>query len=333
MSNWKGRKVLITGAEGFIGSHLVERLLAAGADVRAFVWYNSFSRWGWLEPPEVPREILQSVEIFPGDIRDPRRVREAVAGCDTVFHLCSLIAIPFSYVAPDSYVQTNVTGALNVLNACRDEGGVRLVHTSTSEVYGSARRVPIDETHPLQGQSPYSASKIGADMLAESFHRSFGLQVATVRPFNTYGPRQSARAVIPTILAQVHSGATRIRLGALHPTRDFTYVADTVEGMVRVAECEGAVGRVVNVGSGHEIAIGDLVRLILDVTGREADVTVETDRVRPPASEVDRLCCDRSVARDMVGWEPVVGLREGIERTSRWVAANLQFFKPDVYNR
>ena len=333
MDGWKGRKVLVTGAEGFIGSHLVERLVAEGAAVRAFVWYNSFARWGWLEDPEVPRDVLSAIEIMPGDIRDPRRVREAVHGRDVVFHLCSLIAIPFSYVAPDSYVQTNVTGALNVLNACRDEGTSRLVHTSTSEVYGTARRVPIDESHPLQGQSPYSASKIGADMLAESFHRAFGVPVATVRPFNTFGPRQSARAVIPTILAQLHAGATHLRLGSLHPTRDFTFVADTVEAMLRIATCDAALGRVVNVGSGREISIGDLVNLILEVTGHAADVTVEAERVRPAASEVDRLCCDATLAGELAGWHAGVGLREGLERTSGWIAANLRHFKPHEYNR
>lgn len=329
--DWNGRKVLVTGADGFIGSHLVEALVAAGARVRAYAYYNSFSRWGWLEAPEVPRATLDAIELFPGDIRDPGRVRAAVAGQEVVFHLASLIAIPYSYVAPDSYVQTNVGGALNVLNACRDAGVARLIHTSTSEVYGTARRVPIDEEHPLQGQSPYSASKIGADVLACSYHCAFGLPVATVRPFNTYGPRQSARAVIPTILSQLQAGAGRIRLGALSPTRDFTFVEDTVRGFLAAAGCDRALGGVVNVGSGREISVGDLARLLMEVTGRTAEIECEAERLRPPDSEVERLCCDNARAADWMGWRPEVPLREGLARTASWVAAHPEHFKSGTY--
>jgi dTDP-glucose 4,6-dehydratase len=328
----KGRKVLVTGADGFIGSHLVEALVASGADVRAFVFYNSFSRWGWLEPPHVPVETLRAIDLFPGDIRDPGRVAEAVHGRDVVFHLASLIAIPYSYVAPDSYVQTNVMGALNVLNACRAQGVARLVHTSTSEVYGTARRVPIDEDHPLQGQSPYSASKIGADVLAESYARAFGVPVVTVRPFNAYGPRQSARAVIPTILSQLLAGATEICLGALSPTRDFTFVQDTVRGFLLAAACDAAVGQVVNVGSGSEISIGDLVSLCMEVTGTEARVVADDARLRPQASEVERLCCDAGKAARLFGWAPEVTLREGLARTAGFIAAHPEAFQAGRYN-
>jgi len=332
MDGFSGRKVLVTGADGFIGSHLVERLVAEGAHVRAFVLYNSLSRWGWLEAPHVPAETLAAIEMVPGDIRDARRVREAVAGCDVVFHLASLIAIPYSYVAPESYVQTNVGGALNVLEACRDTGVARLVHTSTSEVYGTARRVPIDEAHPLQAQSPYSASKIGADALAYSYFSSFSVPVVTVRPFNTYGPRQSARAVIPTILGQLLAGATRLKLGALSPTRDLNFVADTVDGFVRLAACDAAVGQVVNVGSGTEISIGDLARLACEVTGRPATIETDETRLRPGGSEVERLCCDATRARDLAGWSSRVDLREGLTRTAAWLSGNLELYKTGPYN-
>ena len=276
---WNGKKVLVTGADGFIGSHLAERLGKEGAQVRAFVYYNSFGRWGWLDETEPC--LMKNLEIFAGDIRDPNRVMEAVKGQETVFHLASLIAIPYSYHAPDSYVQTNVGGTLNVLNACRTVEVDRLVHTSTSEVYGTAQYVPIDEKHPLQGQSPYSATKIGADMLAESFCRSFNLPAVIMRPFNTYGPRQSARAVIPTILSQLYEGSKQIKLGALHPTRDFNFVEDIVSGFLALAEADAVVGRVLNVGSGKEISIGDLVDLLFRITGKAAEVICEEERFRP----------------------------------------------------
>ncbi|MEW5911553.1 MAG: NAD-dependent 4,6-dehydratase LegB [Thermodesulfobacteriota bacterium] len=329
MGFWQDLPVLVTGADGFIGSHLSERLAAEGARVRALAYYNSFARWGWLD--ELPAAAREQVEIFPGDIRDPLRVEEAVRGQKVVFHLASLIAIPYSYHAPDSYVQTNVGGALNVLNACRRHGVERLVHTSTSEVYGSARYVPIDEKHPLQGQSPYSASKIGADALAESFWRAFGLPVAIIRPFNTFGPRQSARAVIPTMLSQLAAGAKELRLGALSPTRDFNYVADTVEGFLAVSRAEQAVGRVINVGSGRETAIGDLAAKIMTAMGRQVPIVTEEARLRPAASEVDRLLCDNTLARELAGWQPRHSLEEGLAVTAAWVAANLQHFRPDAY--
>lgn len=332
MGAWEGRRVLVTGADGFIGSHLVERLVSEGARVRAFALYNSLARWGWLEPPEVPKAVLDAIEILPGDIRDADRVRQAVAGQETVFHLCSLIAIPYSYVAPESYVQVNALGAVNLLQACRDAGVARVVHTSTSEVYGTARFVPITLDHPLQGQSPYSASKIAADALAESFHRAYGLPVVTVRPFNTYGPRQSARAVIPTILSQLLSGRDRLALGSQSPTRDFTFVSDTVDGFVRAALCDRAVGQVLQLGSGTEVSIGDLARLAMEVTGRTADVATEDARLRPAASEVDRLCCDASRARDWLSWAPAVDLRAGLQRTADWLRGRLDLYKPDAYN-
>ena len=327
--NWTGKKVLVTGADGFIGSHLVERLASASANVRALVHYNSFAHWGWLN--DLNKELSRTVELFPGDVRDPNRMLEAVAGVEVVFHLASLIAIPYSYHAPDSYVQTNVTGGLNVLNACRHHGVERLVHTSTSEVYGTAQYAPIDEGHPLQGQSPYSASKIGADMMAESFYRSFGLPVAIIRPFNTYGPRQSARAVIPTILAQMLAGAEQLKIGALSPTRDFNYVADTVSGFLAVASCDEAVGRVINVGSGREISIGDLVETIFDILGRRAEIITEEQRLRPEKSEVNRLLCENSLARELTGWAPEYSLRQGLAETAAWVRENPQHFRVGEY--
>jgi NAD dependent epimerase/dehydratase len=327
---FKGKRVLVTGADGFIGSHLTERLASEGARVRAFAYYNSFGRWGWLD--EMPGKLAGSVEIFPGDIRDPLRVQEAVDGVEIVFHLASLIAIPYSYHAPDSYVQTNVGGALNVLNACRRAKVARLLHTSTSEVYGTAQYVPIDEKHPLQGQSPYSASKIGADMLAESYHRSFGLPVVTVRPFNTYGPRQSTRAVIPTILSQLYRGEKQIRLGALSPTRDFNFVADTVSGFLALARAEKTVGRVVNLGSGGEISIGDLVKALFRITGRKARVVCEQERLRPGKSEVERLLCDANLARELAGWRSQHSLEEGLELTARWVRDHPGTFRQKAYS-
>ncbi len=329
MGFYAGKPVLVTGADGFIGSHLVEALVAEGASVRAFAYYNSLGQWGWLE--DLAPEVQAAVEVFPGDIRDPRRVAEAVRGRAIVFHLASLIAIPYSYHAPDSYVQTNIGGALNLLNACRDHGVERLLHTSTSEVYGTALRVPIDESHPLQGQSPYSASKIGADMLAESYHRAFGVPVAIVRPFNTYGPRQSARAVIPTILAQLLAGAEEIRLGALSPTRDFNYVADTARGFVLLGQCPRAVGGVTNLASGREVSIGELARLCMAVTGRQARIVCEAERLRPADSEVERLLGDAGRARELTGFAPAHTLEEGLALTAQWVGRNLDRFRPREY--
>lgn len=316
---WENRKVLVTGADGFIGSQLTESLVRRGACVRGFVYYNSFGASGWLDRSDV----LDSIEIFPGDIRDPGRVANAVRDQSFVFHLASLIAIPYSYHAPDSYVQTNVGGALNVLNACRDSKVERLIHTSTSEVYGTARYAPIDELHPLQAQSPYSATKIAADKLAESYHCSYGLPVTIVRPFNTYGPRQSSRAVIPSILKQLWSGATTLDLGALHPTRDFTFVHDTVTGFLAAAESESAVGSVLNVGTGQEISIGDLVELLFGIVGRRVAIRCREERLRPNQSEVERLLCNPDRMQRLTGWGAKYTLEQGLALTSRWVADNL----------
>ena len=316
MSSWSGRRVLVTGAEGFIGSHLVDLLLQEGAEVRALVHYNPFGRWGWLQ------QRADDVEILSGDVRDGERVAYAVDGMEVVFHLAALIGIPYSYEAPESYLQTNVLGTYNVLNACRRAAVHRMVQTSTSEVYGSARRVPIAEDHPLQPQSPYSASKIAGDMTALSFHHSFGLPVAVIRPFNTYGPRQSTRAIIATVLAQLFSGSDEIRIGATSPTRDFNFVTDTARGFLAVAECDEALGQVVNVGSGRETSIGDLVELLVRISGRDARVVSDADRLRPAGSEVERLLCDNTRARDWAGWKPEVDLEEGLRRTAEWVRAN-----------
>lgn len=318
MTSWNGKRVLVTGGEGFIGSHLTERLVREGARVRVLGLYNPFGRYGWLDP-----EVHTAVELLPGDVRDAERVAGAVEGCDVVFHLAALIGIPYSYVAPESYVQVNVAGTLNVATACHRHGVERLVHTSTSETYGTAVTAPIGEDHPLQPQSPYSASKIGGDMMALSFHHAFDLPVAVVRPFNTYGPRQSTRAVIPTILSQLHKGATEIELGATSPTRDFNYVEDTVAGFLAVAGCDRAIGEVVNVGSGREISIGELVRLLVEITGSEAEVVTDEARLRPAGSEVERLLCDNTRAREWAGWEPQVPLEEGLRRTSDWVRQHL----------
>lgn len=326
---WLNKRVLITGADGFIGSHLAERLAGEGAKVRTFVYYNSFGRWGWLD--ETEKNLLEKIEIFPGDIRDPNRVQESVEGVDIVFHLASLIAIPYSYHAPDSYVQTNIGGTLNVLNACRKVGVEKVVHTSTSEVYGTAWYVPIDEKHPLQGQSPYSATKIGADMLAESFYRSFNLPVLTVRPFNTYGPRQSARAVIPTIITQLLRGVKQLKLGKLTPTRDFNFVADTVSGFMAAGSSEH-IGRVLNIGSGYEVSIGELTGILMQITGKDAEIISDQERIRPDKSEVERLLCDASVARELLGWTPQFSLKEGLEKTVMWIEKNLHTYHTEVYN-
>lgn len=332
----QGKKVLVTGADGFIGSHLVEKLVLSGYDVRAFVYYNSFNSWGWLD--EAGPEVLGSLEIFSGDIRDPHGVRTAMLGCDVVLHLAALIGIPYSYHSPDTYIDTNVKGTLNVVQAARDLGVDRVVHTSTSEVYGTAQSVPITEDHPLQGQSPYSASKIGADQLALSFYYSFGTPVSIIRPFNTYGPRQSARAVIPTIIAQIASGASDIHLGATHPTRDFNYVSDTVRGFIAVAEADSAVGEVINIGSNYEISIGETAALIAERMGRQVNIVCENERLRPSGSEVERLWAANAKARELTGWEPQYGGREGFARgldeTISWFSnpANLARYKATVYN-
>ena len=313
-------KVLVTGAGGFIGSHLVERLLGDGADVRAFVEYDAMGRWGWLDRL-APAE-LAAVEIVTGDVRDPFVVRAAVGGCHTVFHLAALIGIPYSYRAPASYIETNVTGTLNVVQAAHEEGVERLVHTSTSEVYGTAQRVPIGEDHPLNPQSPYAASKVGADQVALSYHRAFATPVVVLRPFNTYGPRQSARAVIPTVIGQIAAGLGRIRLGALAPTRDFNYVADTVAGFTAAARADAAVGEVVNIGSNFEISIGDTAQLIAEVMGTDVEFVTDEARLRPADSEVERLWCDNRRAANLLDWLPAFGgqngFRRGLERTVEW---------------
>ncbi|MGW4647424.1 SDR family NAD(P)-dependent oxidoreductase [Kitasatospora sp. NPDC004289] len=325
-TDWTGRRVLVTGAEGFIGSTLVDLLVARGASVRALVHYKPYAERGYLA-----RHLSGGqVEMLAGDVRDPGRVQDAVAGCDTVFHLAALIGIPYSYQAPEAYVQTNVVGTQNVAAACLRHGA-RMVHTSTSEVYGTARTVPITEEHPLQPQSPYSASKIGADMAALAHWHSFELPVTVVRPFNTYGPRQSARAVIPTILAQLHSGARQIRLGSTTPTRDFTFATDTAEGFLAAARSEAALGRVLNLGTGREISIGDLAHRLIAASGREAEVVTDPGRLRPGGSEVERLLSDNRLARELTGWQPRVTLDQGLRETSAWVAAHLDAFAPDRY--
>jgi NAD dependent epimerase/dehydratase len=329
MSSWNGKRVLVTGAGGFIGSHLVEALMREGAAVRAYVHYNSRNDWGNLD--ELDREALENVEVILGDIQDPFNVARAVGGCETVFHLAALIGIPYSYLAPSTYVATNVAGTLNVLESARTQGVERIVHTSTSETYGTAVSTPMDESHPLQGQSPYSASKIGADKLAESYYQSFGLPVTTLRPFNTYGPRQSLRAVIPTIIAQALSGDD-VKLGSLEPIRDFTFVTDTVSAFVAVAEHPQTVGRTLNAGSGTAIPIGGLAGRILASIGSDATIVADSRRVRPDSSEVGELVCDSSALRKLTGWEPVIELDEGLERTVSWLRDRLENTKPHLYN-
>jgi NAD dependent epimerase/dehydratase len=329
-------KVLVTGADGFIGSHLAEALVRAGHEVRAFVLYNSFNSWGWLD--HVPDDVRAELDVFAGDIRDPNGVRHAMAGREGVLHLAALIAIPYSYHSPDTYVDTNVKGTLNVVQAARDCGVAGVIHTSTSEVYGTAQFVPITEDHPLQGQSPYSATKIGADQIALSFHRSFGTPVTVIRPFNTYGPRQSARAVIPTIITQLANGSGRIRLGSVHPTRDFSHVSDTVAGFVAAITTDRAVGHVVNIGSNFEISIGDTTRLIADIMGVEVTIETEESRVRPELSEVERLWAATDKARELLGWEPeyggIDGFRRGLSETVEWFCdpVNLAAYRSDIYN-
>lgn len=329
-------KILITGADGFIGSHLTEALVRAGYDVRAFVQYNSFNSWGWLD--RCAPDVAGKFDVFAGDVRDPHGVKTAMQGCEAVLHLAALIAIPYSYHSPDTYVDTNVKGTLNVLQAARELGVGRVVHTSTSEVYGTARFVPITESHPLQGQSPYSASKIGADQMAYSFYASFGLPVVIARPFNTYGPRQSARAVIPTIITQIASGKRQIRLGAVSPTRDFNYVRDTVSGFIAALESANGLGEVVNFGSNFEISIGDTALLIAEAMNAEIEIVTDEARLRPEKSEVERLWADNAKARELFGWQPAYAGREGFKRglqeTAAWFAEghNLRAYKADVYN-
>jgi NAD dependent epimerase/dehydratase len=328
----KPKKVLVTGADGFIGSHLVEALLAQAIDVRAFVYYNSFNSWGWLDT--LPSEITAGLDVFPGDIRDPNGVYEAVKGCDVVMHLAALIAIPFSYHSPDSYVDTNVKGTLNVLQAARRLGTERVLVTSTSEVYGTAQYVPIDEKHPFQGQSPYSATKIGADRLAESFFRSFDTPVVIVRPFNTYGPRQSARAVIPTMITQLLLGQTDLHLGSLSPTRDFNYVKDTVRGFIALAEADAALGKEINIASGKEHAIGDVASILISMLNPDARITVEEQRLRPEASEVLRLRGDNTLITSLTSWRPQYELEAGLRETIAWFKqpAHLARYKAQLYN-
>lgn len=329
-------KILVTGADGFIGSHLTETLVRQGYDVRAFVLYNSFNSWGWLD--HCAADVKGRFEVFAGDIRDPNGVRAALQGCDAVLHLAALIAIPYSYHSPDTYIDTNIKGTLNVLQAARDLGCRRVVHTSTSEVYGTARFVPITEEHPLLGQSPYSASKIGADQLAYSFYSSFELPVTIARPFNTYGPRQSARAVIPTIITQIANGLRVLKLGSVSPTRDFNFVEDTVAGFIAALEGEGGLGEMVNFGSNYEISIGDTVHLIAEVMNADVEISTDEARLRPVNSEVERLLAANEKASRLFGWRPtysgIEGLRRGLTKTAAWFSdpANLAQYKADRYN-
>jgi NAD dependent epimerase/dehydratase len=332
----ENEKVLVTGADGFIGSHVVETLVEQGYDVRAFVFYNSFNSWGWLDHSS--DRVRNSIEVVAGDIRDPHGTRRAVAGCDAVLHLAALIAIPFSYHSPSAYVDTNVTGTLNLLEAARDLGVKRFVSTSTSEVYGSAQYVPIDENHPLVGQSPYAATKIGADQIALSFYRSYEMPVTVLRPFNTFGPRQSARAVIPTIISQLAAGKSELRLGALTPTRDFNYVRDIAQGFVAMISAPDVIGEVINIGTGYEISIGDLAEMIADVMGVKAKIVADNKRYRPEKSEVDRLCANAEKAASLIGWAPEFvgrdGLRDALSETITWFCdpENLRHYKADIYN-
>lgn len=328
-------RILVTGADGFIGSHLVEALLKAGHQVRAFCLYNSHGSWGWLD--SLPVEAKSELDVVLGDIRDPLCVREAMRGCDQVFHLAALVAIPYSYIAPSSYIDTNIHGTLNVVQAARDLELERVVHTSTSETYGSAQFVPITEDHPLVGQSPYAASKIGADQIALSYWRSFETPVAVLRPFNTYGPRQSARAVIPTIISQIAAGQSQIRLGALSPTRDFNYVSDTCAAFLAVASSDAALGQVINAASQFEISIGDTAALIAKVMNAQVEIVTDEQRLRPEASEVSRLFGNNSRLRELTGWQPAFGgldgFRQGLQNTAEWFSdrANLELYRPGSY--
>ncbi|MEM9672263.1 MAG: NAD-dependent 4,6-dehydratase LegB [Cyclobacteriaceae bacterium] len=328
----RNKKVLVTGADGFIGSHLVERLLDEGCQVKAFVYYNSFNSWGWLD--SLPKEKLKQIEIFSGDVRDPNGVKTAMEGVDIIFHLAALIAIPYSYHSPDSYVDTNVRGTLNVLQAARTLGTERVLVTSTSEVYGTALYVPIDEKHPRQGQSPYSATKIGADHMAEAFYRSFDLPVTIVRPFNTYGPRQSARAVIPTIITQLLSGYTEIKLGALTPTRDLVFAKDTAWGFSEIAKCDSLIGEEVNLATQQEISIEDLAQTMINLINPQARIIADEQRIRPQKSEVERLLGANEKIKQHTDWVPQYTLEQGLSETIEWFKnkANLGRYKADIYN-
>lgn len=329
-------KVIVTGADGFIGSHLTEELVRQGYDVKAFVLYNSFNSWGWLD--SCSPEVRGKFEVFSGDIRDPYGVKQALKGCDIVLHLAALIAIPYSYHSPDTYVDTNIKGTLNIVQAAKELNMKKVIHTSTSEVYGTAKFVPITEEHPLQGQSPYSASKIGADQIALSFYTSFNTPVSVIRPFNTYGPRQSARAVIPTIITQIANGQKRIKLGSIHPTRDFNYVKDTVSGFIAAIKTENGIGKVINLGSNFEISIGDTVKTIADQMGTNIEIETDEIRLRPDKSEVERLWADNRKAKELLGWEPnyggLEGFRKGLSETITWFKdeANLKNYKTGLYN-
>jgi len=327
--DWTAKKVLITGADGFIGSHLTERLISEGAQVKAFVMYNSFNTWGWID--SFSSREKEVVDIVCGDIRETDLLKQALKDVDIVFHLAALIAIPYSYASPSSYIKTNVEGTLNLLQTALECGVEKVIHTSTSEVYGTAQYIPIDEKHPLQGQSPYSASKIGADMVAESFYRSFNLPVTTVRPFNTYGPRQSARAIIPTLILQMLKDKT-IRVGSLHPIRDFTYVGDTVDGFIKAAEADGINGEVINIGSNQGISIGDLTDTLAQIVGKEITIECEEERVRPAHSEVNRLLCNNQRAKELMQWQPTVKLTEGLAKTISWFEEHQHAYKSNLYN-
>lgn len=322
-------KVLVTGADGFIGSHLVEKLIDEGKNVKAFVYYNSFNSWGWLE--DLPKEKLKQIEIFSGDIRDSNGVREAMKDINEVYHLAALIGIPFSYHSPDSYVDTNIKGTLNVLQSARNFDLERVLITSTSEVYGTAKYVPIDESHPFQGQSPYSATKIGADRLAESFYRSFDLPVSIVRPFNTYGPRQSSRAVIPTIITQLLAGKKDIKLGSLSPTRDFNYVKDTAKGFIEIAKSKKAIGQEINIATSREISIGDLANELINQINPNAKIICDEQRLRPEKSEVNRLLGSNKKIRELTNWELEYTFEKGLEETIKWIEKNLDSYKIDQY--
>ena len=323
-------KILVTGSDGFIGSHLTEELVKQGYEVKAFVYYNSFNTWGWLDI--LPSDIMRNVEVFSGDIRDPHGVKEAMKGCTAVFHLAALIAIPFSYHSPDAYVDTNIKGTLNILQASKELEIERVLVTSTSEVYGTAQYVPIDEKHPYQGQSPYSATKIGADRLTESFYRSFQIPVTIVRPFNTYGPRQSARAVIPTIITQLLSGKEEIRLGALTPTRDFNYVKDTVQGFIEIYKSDQTIGEEINIATQHEISIGELAEELIAQINPKASIVCDEQRLRPEKSEVNRLLgCNEKILR-LTNWQPRYTFRQGLAETIEFLKNNLDRYKTDIYN-
>ncbi|ACA56461.1 MULTISPECIES: NAD-dependent 4,6-dehydratase LegB [Clostridium] len=326
----KYKKVFITGAEGFIGSHLTEKLVQLGANVTALVQYNSFNNWGWIDT--FSKEVKDSINVVTGDMREYDGMKRIIKGQDVVFHLAALIAIPYSYLSPMAYVKTNVEGTTNVLEACREYEVEKIVHTSTSETYGTALYVPIDEKHPMQGQSPYSASKIAADKMAESFYRSFNLPVAIIRPFNTYGPRQSARAVIPTIISQILEGKTEIKLGSLSPTRDFNYVKDTAEAFIKVAESDKTIGQVINAGSNYEISIGDTVKKIINIMGNDVKILCDEERIRPEKSEVNRLWADNRKIKELTSWNPRYNLDDGLKETIEWIRNNMKYFKTDIYN-